>query len=257
MLVWWMLTGSGQDLIPRNSLREFWQLWELHVAPHDSPRNTAWFSLGIHATTRERSFFWYVLSPDSAQFKRGTGMLQMFSRFVTVGLGMFARFACYFQTCMKQLYFICVFGVCFISTKFKQTAVDVKHGSLVEHCSWCQTQTRQTAVDVEHSLLGVHVVCKFFLMFTWCETNETDGSWCKTQQSCEAQNSWCWFWFLRSSTEREFTAKMSQHMFWRATSKMSERKTSGDTTVETSQVQCLAELFSFSGVCEGWNSFGN
>ena len=39
----------------------------------------------------ERSFFWHVLSPDSAQFKRGTGMLEMFSRFVTVGLGMFAR----------------------------------------------------------------------------------------------------------------------------------------------------------------------
>ena len=31
-------------------------------------------------------------------------MLEMFSRFVTVGLGMFARFACYFQTCMEQLY---------------------------------------------------------------------------------------------------------------------------------------------------------
>ena len=53
---------------------------------------------------QRKSFFWHVLSPDSAQFKRGTGMLQMFSRFVTVGLGMFARFACYFQTCMEQLY---------------------------------------------------------------------------------------------------------------------------------------------------------
>ena len=63
-------------------------------------------------------FFWHVLSPDSAQFKRGTGMLQMFSRFVTVGLGMFARFACYFQTCMEQLYlrFLCM---CFISTEPK------------------------------------------------------------------------------------------------------------------------------------------
>ena len=30
---------------------------------------------------------------------------------------------------------------------------------------------------------------------------------------------------------------------------MSERKTSGDATIETSQVQCMAELFSFSGVC--------
>ena len=63
-------------------------------------------------------FFGHVLSPDSAQFKRGTGMLQMFSRFVTVGLGMFARFACYFQTCMEQLYLRCL-CMCFISTEPK------------------------------------------------------------------------------------------------------------------------------------------
>ena len=68
-------------------------------------------------------FFWHVLSPDSAQFKRGTGVLGRFSKFVTVGLGMFACLHVIFQTCMKQLYLrFC--GMCFISTKFKQT-----HGS--------------------------------------------------------------------------------------------------------------------------------
>ena len=61
-------------------------------------------------------------------------MLEMFSRFVTVGLGMFARCCMlFFKPAWNN--FICVFGMCFISTKFKQTAVDVKHGSLVEHCS--------------------------------------------------------------------------------------------------------------------------
>ena len=48
-------------------------------------------------TDGTESFFWHVLSPDSAQFKRGTGMLEMFSRFVTVGLGMFARFCTLFS----------------------------------------------------------------------------------------------------------------------------------------------------------------
>ena len=45
----------------------------------------------------EQKFFWHVLSPDSAQFERGTGMLEVFSRFVTVGLGMFARFCMLFS----------------------------------------------------------------------------------------------------------------------------------------------------------------
>ena len=45
----------------------------------------------------KQKFFGHVLSPDSAQFKRGTGMLEMFSRFVTVGLGMFARFCMLFS----------------------------------------------------------------------------------------------------------------------------------------------------------------
>ena len=64
-------------------------------------------------------FFWHVLSPDSAQFKRGTGVLRRFSRFVIVGLGMFACLHVIFQTCMKQLLFAFC-GMCFISTKFKQ-----------------------------------------------------------------------------------------------------------------------------------------
>ena len=67
---------------------------------------------------REKVFFWHVLSPDSAQFKRGTGMLEMFSRFVNVGLGMVACLHVIFQTCMEQLYlrFLCM---CFISTEYK------------------------------------------------------------------------------------------------------------------------------------------
>ena len=48
-------------------------------------------------TDGTESFFWHVLSPDSAQFKRGTVMLEMFSRFVTVGLGMVARFCMLFS----------------------------------------------------------------------------------------------------------------------------------------------------------------
>ena len=58
---------------------------------------------------REKFFFWHVLSPDSAQFKRGTGMLEMFSRFVTVGLGMFARLHVIFKPAWNN--FICVFFV--------------------------------------------------------------------------------------------------------------------------------------------------
>ena len=125
---------------------------------------------------------------------------------------------------------------------------------------WSTAVLWNTAVDVKRKqdkrqLMWSTVFweCMSFASFFWCSLDvkqtKTDGSWCKTQQSCKAQNSWCWFWFLRSSTEREFTAEMSQHMFWRATSKMSERKTSGGTTVETSQVQCLAELFFLFRVC--------
>ena len=55
-------------------------------------------------------FVWHVLSPDSAQFKRGTGMLEMFSRFVTVGLGMFARLHVIFKPAWNN--FICVFCAC-------------------------------------------------------------------------------------------------------------------------------------------------
>ena len=68
----------------------------------------------------QKVFFWHVLSPDSAQFKRGTGMLEMFSRFVTVGLGMFARFCMLFSYLhgTTLFAFLCM---CFISTELKQT----------------------------------------------------------------------------------------------------------------------------------------
>ena len=48
-------------------------------------------------TNGTESFFWHVLSPDCAQFKRGTGMLERFSRFIIVDLGMFARFCILFS----------------------------------------------------------------------------------------------------------------------------------------------------------------
>ena len=67
----------------------------------------------------EQTFFWHVLSPDSAQFKRGTGVLGRFSRFVTVGLGNVCMFARYFSNLHETtLFAFC--GMCFISTKFKQ-----------------------------------------------------------------------------------------------------------------------------------------
>ena len=73
-------------------------------------------------TDGTESFFWHVLSPDSAQFKRGTGMLEMFSRFVTVGLGMFARFCTLFSNLHGTTLFA-FFCACalFISTELKQT----------------------------------------------------------------------------------------------------------------------------------------
>ena len=132
----------------------------------------------------------------------------------------------------------------------KQTAVDVKHWKrstavdvtltasrctsfwsaccllLVLVCLWMRNANRQTAVDVT-------------------ETNaKLQYSWCGTQNSlC------CILVFAFKHGEREFTAKMSQHMFWRATSKMSEWKTSGDTAGNLSGFLCLAGLFSSFGVC--------
>ena len=57
-------------------------------------------------------------------------MLEMFSRFVTVGLGMFARLHVIFKPAWNN--FICVFSVCALfqlnpNKRNKQTAVDVKH----------------------------------------------------------------------------------------------------------------------------------
>ena len=46
-------------------------------------------------------------------------MLEMFSRFVNVGLGMVACLHVIFQTCMEQLYFSVFVCMCFISTELK------------------------------------------------------------------------------------------------------------------------------------------
>ena len=43
-----------------------------------------------------------LLSPDSAQFKRGTGTRRTFSRFVSVGFRKFCVVCMIFETCMKQ-----------------------------------------------------------------------------------------------------------------------------------------------------------
>ena len=57
-------------------------------------------------------------------------MLEMFSRFVNVGLGMVARLHVIFQTCMEQLYLrfcACALFQLNPNKRNKQTAVDVKH----------------------------------------------------------------------------------------------------------------------------------
>ena len=56
----------------------------------------------------QKVFFWHVLSPDSAQFKRGTGMLEMFSRFCNCGFGNVCTFL---HVIFKPAWnnFICVF----------------------------------------------------------------------------------------------------------------------------------------------------
>ena len=77
-----------------------------------------------------------LLSPDSAQFKRGTGTRRTFSRFVSVGFRKFCVVCMIFETCMKQT---TLFSFCFACALFqpnrnenKQTAVDVKHSSSCE-----------------------------------------------------------------------------------------------------------------------------
>ena len=78
----------------------------------------------------------FVLSPDSAQFKRGTGTRVFFSRFVSVGFRKFCVVCMIFETCMKQTLYL---RFCFACALFqpnpngnKQTAVDVKHSSSCE-----------------------------------------------------------------------------------------------------------------------------
>ena len=248
-----MWTGLGLVHTPKNSLREFWQLWELHVAPHDSPRNTAWISLGIHATTRERSFFWHVLSPDSAQFKRGTGMLQMFSRFVTVGLGMFARFACYFQTCMEQLYLrffvhVLYFNWTQINETNKQTAVDVKHWDEAQQLMW-------HLLHPDARRLGVHVV--FFWFVAECKTQTDKRQLMSLKQTRDASTvdvehrTVCVvFWFLRSSTERGNSLQRCHNTCSDARHQRCLKGKLQVTRQVTSQVLCLAGLFSsFWCVC--------
>ena len=66
-----------------------------------------------------------LLSPDSVQFKRGTGTRRTFSRFVSVGFRKFCVVCMIFETCMKQTtLFAFLFCMCFISTKSKRKQTD-------------------------------------------------------------------------------------------------------------------------------------
>ena len=135
--------------------------------------------------------------------------------------------------------------------------------------SWCEALKRSTAVNVTLTAFR----CTSFrsacclLLFLVCrrmrnanrqtavDVTETNAklqySWCGTQ------NSLCCLLlvFAFKHGEREFTAKMSQHMFWRATSKMSEWKTSGDTAGNLSGFVLGRTLFFLWCVCEGWKQF--
>ena len=65
-------------------------------------------------------------------------MLEMFSRFVTVGLGMSARFCTLFSNLHGTTLFAFLACALFqpnLNKQTQQTAVDVEHGSHVEHCT--------------------------------------------------------------------------------------------------------------------------
>ena len=138
----------------------------------------------------------------------------------------------------------------------KQTAVDVKHWKwntavdvtltasrctsfrsvccllLFLVCRWMRNANRQTAVDVTETnrQTAVHLM------------------WSTEQLMLILV-------FAFKHGEREFTAMMSQHMFWRATSKMSEWKTSGDTAGSLSGFVLGRTLFFLWCVGEGWKQF--
>ena len=135
---------------------------------------------------------------------------------------------------MEQLYlrFLCM---CFILTEPKTDETNRRQLMWSTENEARQLMWHLLHPDARH--FGVHVVYFWFLVCLWMrnanrqtavDVTETNAklqySWCGTQNSlC------CILVFAFKHGEREFTAKMSQHMFWRATSKMSEWKTSGDT----------------------------
>ena len=137
-----------------------------------------------------------------------------------------------FQTCMEQFYLrFCVHVLYFNWTqnrRNKQTAVDVKHWNEARQLMW-------HLLHPDARRLGVHVV--FFWFVAECKTQTDKRQLMSLKQTRDASTvdvehrTVCvvFLVFAFKHGEREFTAKMSQHMFWRATSKMSERKTSGDT----------------------------
>ena len=66
-----------------------------------------------------------LLSPDSAQFKRGTGTRRTFSRFVSVGFRKFCVVCMIFETCMKQTtLFAFLFCMCFIFNQIETKQTD-------------------------------------------------------------------------------------------------------------------------------------
>ena len=131
---------------------------------------------------RNRSFFWHVLSPDSAQFKRGTGMLEMFSRFVTVGLGMFARFCMLFSNLHGTTLFAFLACALFQPNLNKQT-----------NGSWCEA--RQSCGTLQ-------------LM---SNANKTNGSWCEAQSFGSACRLREFFWCSLDVKQTKQTAVDVKH----------------------------------------------
>ena len=135
--------------------------------------------------------------------------------------------------------------------------------------SWCGALKRSTAVDVTLAAFR----CTSFrsacclLLFLVCrrmrnasrqtsvDVTETNAklqySWCGTQ------NSLCFhFWFLRSSTERGNSLQRCHNTCSDARHQRCLKGKLQVTQQVTSQVLCLAGLFSsFWCVCEGWKQF--
>ena len=153
---------------------------------------------------------------------------------------------------MEQLYlrFLCM---CFISTELKQTKQT--------DGSWCEALKRSTAVDVTLTAsrcTSFRSACCLLLFWfvSECET-QTDKRQLmslKQTRNCstvdvEHRTVYVVFWFLRSSTERGNSLQRCHNT---CSDARHQRCLNGKLQVTqqvTSQVLCLAGLFSSFGVC--------